>query len=77
MIDYNLYKEILNIKGDIGKFLNDRHNGLKRAIMARTYICANCKKRNVSICESCENQKMRVKIIDKITEIEKFMDIYV
>lgn len=76
MIDYDLYRDVLNVKGSIEKFLTDRHEGLKRAIMIKTTICVNCRlhlfKQNKT-CDNCETQKKREKIIEKINELENFM----
>lgn len=76
MIDYDLYRDVLNVKGSIEKFLADRRKGLGKAAMIYTTICVNCRMGMLNTnkkCGGCENQEKLEKVMYKIIELEKFM----
>ena len=76
MIDYDLYRDVLNVKGSIEKFLADRRKGLGKAAIICTTICINCRMKMLNTnkkCDGCENQEKREKVMNKIIELEKFI----
>lgn len=77
-LDYDLCREVLNVRGSVEDFLNDKRRGLANAVNIRTDICISCITRcEKTNCSNCENQERRNKLLEKITELDKFMGSYV
>ena len=79
-LDYDLCREVLNVRGSVEDFLNDKRRGLTNAVNIRTNICISCINRGEKTktsCGNCENRERRNKLLEKITELDKFIGSYV
>ena len=76
MIDYDLYRDVINLKNNISvlDFLKNRLNGLEDSLEITAFICSSCKLELGYCGDKCENFVKRTKVLKKIDELEKFID---